>query len=69
MSRSWEGSAIHLEEPLEPPDLEDAFSYQHAQLEYRPPLDARVGALGRVSVGALADHNVGLFVFDLGEEF
>ena len=34
-----------------------------------PPLNAAVGALGGVAVGALADDDVRLFVLDLGEEF
>ena len=65
------GSAgiLYLEEALEPPDLEDALADDDAHLEDAPPLDAGVGALGGVAVGALADDNVALLVFDLGEEF
>ena len=65
------GSAgiLDLEETLEPPNLEDALGDHNAHLEDAPPLDAGVGALGGVAVGALADDNVALLVFDLGEEF
>ena len=65
------GSAgiLDLEEALEPPDLEDALADDDAHLEDAPPLDAGVGALGGVAVGALADDDVALLVFDLGEEF
>jgi hypothetical protein len=65
------GSAgiLDLEEALEPPDLEDALADDDAHLEDAPPLDAGVGALGGVAVGALADDDVSLFVLDLGEEF
>ena len=58
----------YLKKPLQPPDLEDALADQHAQLEDGPPFDARVGGFGGVAVGALADDDVGLFVFDLVEE-
>jgi hypothetical protein len=68
-TKLWEGAGIHLEEALQPPHLEDPFSYQDAQLEDRPPLDPRVGALGRVPVRAFPHHNVRLFVLDLGQEF
>jgi hypothetical protein len=65
------GSArvLDLEEALEPPDLEDALADDDAHLEDAPPLDAGVGALGGVAVGALADDDVALLVLDLGEEF
>ena len=64
------GSAgiLDLEEALEPPDLEDALADDDAHLEDAPPLDAGVGALGGVAVGAFADDDVALFVLDLGEE-
>lgn len=60
---------LHLEKALQPPDLEHALAHQHAELEQAPPFHARVGRLGRVAVRALADDDVGLLVFDLGEEF
>jgi hypothetical protein len=65
------GSAgvLDLEEALEPPDLKDALADDDAHLEDAPPLDAGVGALGGVAVGALADDDVALLVLDLGEEF
>lgn len=60
---------LDLEEAFEPPDLEDAFADQHAHLEDAPPFDPGVGRFGRVAVGALAHHDVALFVFYLGQEF
>ena len=65
------GSAgiLDLEETLEPPNLEDALGDHNAHLEDAPPLDAGVGALGGVAVGAFADDDVALLVLDLGEEF
>jgi hypothetical protein len=65
------GSAgiLDLEEALKPPNLEDALADDDAHLENAPPLDAGVGALGGVAVGAFADDNVALLVLDLGEEF
>ena len=57
-----------LEEPLQPPYLEDALADEHAELEDAPPLDAGVGALGRVPVGALASDDVRLLVLDLRQE-
>jgi hypothetical protein len=66
----WNGvGGNHLEEPLQPPHLEDALSDQNTELEYRPPLDSCIGALGGVSMGALPDDNVCLLVFDLGQHF
>lgn len=64
------GSAgvFDLEETLEPPDLEDALADHDAHLEDAPPLDASVGALGGVAVGALAHDDVALLVLDLGKE-
>jgi len=58
----------YLEEALQPPDLEDALAHQDAHLEYAPPLHAPVGGLSCVAVDALAEDDVGLLVFDLGEE-
>jgi hypothetical protein len=64
------GSAgiLDLKEALEPPNLEYALADHDAHLEDAPPLDAGVGALGGVAVGAFADDDVALFVLDLGEE-
>jgi hypothetical protein len=59
----------YLKEPLQPPDLEETLADEEYQLEDAPPLDARVGALGRIPVGSLADDNVALLVLDLGSEF
>lgn len=59
----------YLEEALQPPDLEDALAGQDDHLEDAPPLDAAVGALCGVAVRSFAYDDVGLFVFDLGEEF
>lgn len=60
--------SLDLEEPLQPPYLEDALADEHAELEDTPPLDAGVGALGRVPVGALARDDVRLLVLDLRQE-
>lgn len=57
----------HLEESLQPPDLEDALPYKHAQLKYTPPLDPSVRALGCIPMRPFPDHDVGLLVFDLCE--
>lgn len=59
----------YLEEALEPPDLENALRGEDKDLKCTPPLDPTVRALRGISVGAFADNYVGLFVFDLGEEF
>lgn len=64
-SLSRKGATIHLEESLEPPDLEYTLSNQYTELEYRPPLDSCVCAFGSISVGSLSHDNVGLFVLDL----
>lgn len=56
--------ALHLEEPSEPPDLEDRLANDDANNEQVPPLDSAVGALGRVSVGALSQDNIRLLVLD-----
>ena len=60
--------ALDLEEAPQPPNLEEGLADDDADDEHVPPLDSVVGALGRVSVGALADDNVLLLVLDLGEE-
>ena len=59
---------LDLEEPPQPPDLEDRLADDDADDEDVPPLDPAVCALGGVSVGALADDNVRLLVLDLGED-
>lgn len=59
----------YLEESLQPPDLEDAFTDQDSHLEHTPPLHSGVCAFRGVSVGSLSENNVRLFVFDLGKEF
>lgn len=61
-------SCTRLKEPLQPPDLEETLPNQHGKLKNTPPLDARVGALSRVPVRPLPDHNVALLVFDLRHE-
>lgn len=60
--------ALDLEEASQPPDLEQGLADDDANDKHVPPLDSAVGALGRVSVGALADDDVLLLVLDLGEE-
>ena len=62
-------SLSYLEKPLQPPHLEDTIPGENQDLEDAPPLDTRVGALGRVPVGALANNNVALLVLDLRNEF
>jgi hypothetical protein len=59
----------YLEESLQPPDLKDAFADQDSHLEDAPPLYSSIRALGCISMGSFSDHDVGLFVFDLSEEF
>ena len=61
-------NALDLEEATQPPDLEEGLADDDANDEEVPPLDAGVGALGRVAVRALTDDNVLLLVLDLGEE-
>lgn len=58
----------YLEESLQPPDLEDTVCNQNNHLEGAPPLNAAVGALSSVAMDALAEDNVGLFVFNLREK-
>ncbi len=57
----------YLEEPLQPPNLEDAFRQQNEQLEYAPPLDPCIGAFCGISVRPLTDHDVGLLILDLSK--
>lgn len=68
-SRKALDSAPDLEEPLQPPHLKDPLPDQHPQLENTPPLHPRVRALGRIPVCPFPHDDVGLLVFDLGEEF
>jgi hypothetical protein len=49
--------------------LEDTICNQDTHLESAPPFDAAVGALSSVSVDALAQDDVGLFVLDLSKKF
>lgn len=58
----------YLKESFQPPDLEDTFSNQDAQLEYTPPFHSCVRAFSRVSMDSLSDNDIGLLVFDLVEE-
>lgn len=55
----------YLKESLQPPDLKYALPNQNSQLKYAPPLDPTICAFGRIAVGAFADDDVGLFIFDL----
>lgn len=59
---------LDLEEATKPPDLEEGLTNDETDDKDIPPLDACVGALGGVAVGALADDDVLLLVLDLGEE-
>lgn len=59
---------LDLEEPSQPPDLEERFANDNTDDEDIPPLDSTVGALGRVAVGALADDDIRLLVLDLSKE-
>lgn len=59
----------YLKEAFQPPDLEDTLANQDHHLEDAPPLDSGVGALCGVSVVSFAEDDIGLFVFNLGEEF
>ena len=53
---------LYLKEPPQPPNLEHTLANDNADDENVPPLDSAVGALGRVTVGALADDNVALLI-------
>ena len=48
----------YLEEPLQPPDLENAFSDQHAELENTPPLYPSICTLRSIPVGPFPNDNV-----------
>lgn len=58
--------ASYLEESLQPPDLENTLPNQDHQLEHAPPLHSRIGTLGSISMRTLADNDVGLLVFHMG---
>ena len=58
----------YLEEPLQPPHLEEAHASQDNQLEDAPPLHTRICALRCVSVGPFAHDDVALLVLDLGNQ-
>jgi len=62
-------NTLYLEEPFEPPHLEEALANEYHQLEDAPPLDARVCALSSIPVYALAHDDVALLVLDLGDKF
>lgn len=49
---------LHLKEPLQIPHLEHAVCADNADLEYTPPFDAGVGALGGVSVDHFSGNDV-----------
>lgn len=49
--------------------MEECFVNNYFDDEYVLLFDMGVGVFGGVVVGVFVDDNVGLFVFDLGEEF
>lgn len=53
---------LDLKEPSQPPDLKDALANDDTNDKKIPPLDSTVGALSRVTVGALADNNIALLI-------
>lgn len=55
----------YFEEPLQPPDLEDALPNQDSQLKYAPPLDPSIRAFSSIAVGAFTDNDVRLLILDL----
>ena len=61
-------SSTYLKEPLQPPNLKDAFPKQHTQLKDTPPLDPPVRALGRISMRPLPNNNVRLLILDLTQQ-
>lgn len=61
------GQVTHLEKPLQPPNLEDTLPNHHGQLENTPPLDTAIGALCRIPVHTLPNHDIRLFVPNLGK--
>lgn len=62
------GRGTHLEEPLQPPDLEYALPNQDTQLKDTPPLHSSIRALCRIPVRAFSNYDVRLLVFDLRKE-
>jgi hypothetical protein len=48
--------------------LKDTICNQNTHLESTPPFDAAVGALSSIPMDALAQDDVGLFVFDLNKK-
>lgn len=51
-------SLSYLEEPLQPPHLEDTLSYQNSQLEDRPPFDPCICALRSIPMCPFPHHYV-----------
>lgn len=68
-SRKHSREQTYLKEPLQPPDLKDSLPNQDPKLENAPPLHPAVCALSCVAMRALADYDIRLLVFDLGEKF
>ena len=60
--------ALDLEEASKPPYLEQRLADDDANDKQIPPLDSGIGALGGVTVCALADDDVLLLVLDLSQE-
>lgn len=58
------GNISYLEEPPQPPDLEDALANNDANDEQVPPFHPAVGALRRVAVSTLAHDDVALLVLN-----
>ena len=48
----------YLKEPLQPPNLKNAFSEQHPQLKDTPPLHSPVRAFCSIPMRPLPDHDV-----------
>ena len=59
---------LDFEEPLQPPDLEDAFADEHPHLSNTPPLYPRICALRCIPVCSFPDDDILLFVSNLIEE-
>lgn len=57
----------HLEESLQPPDLEDTLTNEHGKLENAPPLHSGVCALRCVPMYPLSNDNVRLFILHLSQ--
>lgn len=60
---------LDLKESPEPPDLEDALANDNTDNKQVPPLDSAVGALGRVTVGALTNNDIALLILDPLQHF